>query len=225
MHPFKHTIYSALVVLLSFTACKKEDVTPETPTAAKAVLSIQFDNIAGDRNLQLNTGSYTNAAGESFNISLLQYFISNIKVTNSSGREFTVPADSSYFLVSEANAASQFVKVKVPEGDYQILSFVLGVDSLRSTMDISRRTGVLDPSGGMGDGMYWGWNSGYIFFKMEGESAAAPAKTSAAAVPLPPGEVAVMTISSQLVSVSTNSASPDAFSVPADFKRQENKTQ
>ena len=38
MHPFKHTIYSALVVLLSFTACKKEDVTPETPTAAKAVL-------------------------------------------------------------------------------------------------------------------------------------------------------------------------------------------
>ncbi|NLR77486.1 MbnP family protein [Chitinophaga eiseniae] len=178
MHSFKHTIYSALVVLLSFAACKKDDVKPETPAGAKAVLSIQFDNIAGDRNLQLNTGAYTNAAGESFSISLLQYFVSNIKVTNNSGQEFTVPADSSYFLVSEANVASQFVKVKVPEGDYQTLSFVLGVDSLRSTMDISRRTGVLDPSGGMGDGMYWGWNSGYIFFKMEGESAAAPADPS-----------------------------------------------
>jgi hypothetical protein len=32
-----------------------------------------------------------------------------------------------------------------------------------------------------------------------------------------------MTISSQLVSVSTNSASPDAFTVPADFKKTEPK--
>ncbi|WP_222597316.1 MbnP family protein [Chitinophaga pinensis] len=26
----------------------------------------------------------------------------------------------------------------------------------------------------MDDGMYWGWNSGYIFFKMEGTSSVAP---------------------------------------------------
>src|SRR5690606_30719310 len=38
-----------------------------------------------------------------------------------------------------------------------------------------RRTGVLDPTGTESEGMYWGWNSGYIFFKMEGISAAAPA--------------------------------------------------
>jgi hypothetical protein len=38
-------------------------------------------------------------------------------------------------------------------------------------MDVSHRTGVLDPSGAGAD-MYWGWNSGYIFFKMEGLSAA-----------------------------------------------------
>ena len=42
-------------------------------------------------------------------------------------------------------------------------------------MHISKRTGVLDPASSMDNGMYWTWNSGYIFFKMEGSSPAAPA--------------------------------------------------
>lgn len=175
---FKHTIYALILLVTTFTACKKEENTPSADTGAKATLSIQFDNIAGDKNLQLNTGVYTNAVGEPFSVSLLQYYVSNIQVKNSKGVTFTVPQDDSYFLVSEANPASQFVKVKVPEGDYNTLTFVLGVDSLRSTMDISKRTGVLNPSGGMDDAMYWGWNSGYIFFKMEGTAAAAPVDPS-----------------------------------------------
>jgi hypothetical protein len=62
--------------------------------------------------------------------------------------------------------------------------------------------------------------------KDDADSASAPAATPATStVPLPAGDVAVMTISSQLISVSTNSASADAFTVPADFKRQETKTQ
>jgi hypothetical protein len=51
---------------------------------------------------------------------------------------------------------------------------------------------------------------------------AAPTTTPAA---VPPGDVALMTVSSQLVSVSTNGAGADAFTVPADFKRQETKSQ
>lgn len=170
----------ATLALLSsvFTSCGKDNVAPAIDTNQKATLSIQFDNIVGDKNLQLNTGAYTNAAGEDFKVSLLRYFISNIKVKTSGGQEYAVPQDSSYFLIAEDNAASQFVKVRVPVGEYASLSFVLGVDSLRSTMDISKRTGVLDPTGGMDDGMYWGWNSGYIFFKMEGTSSVAPVDPS-----------------------------------------------
>jgi hypothetical protein len=171
-------LITVILMIICFSSCSKDDVTPSGDTSIKSTLSIQFDNVAGDKNVQLNTGSYTNAVGEQFNIQLLQYFISNIKVKNAAGIEYTVPQDSSYFLVSEADAASQFVKVKVPEGEYSSISFVLGVDSLRCTMDISKRTGVLDPSAGMDDGMYWGWNSGYIFFKMEGTSTVAPVDPS-----------------------------------------------
>ena len=70
---------------------------------------------------------------------------------------------------------------------------------------------------------------GGLFHKKKDDSenaapTAAPAPV-APPVPLPPGDVALMTVSSQLVSVSTNSASPDAFSVPADYKKTEIKNQ
>lgn len=160
------------VLLLSLSACsKKSDPTPDFDENNLAPLSVEFDNIVGDRTLSFNnTGSlYTNAAGEKFSISLVQYFISNIKVTAASGETYTVNPDSSYFLIKGNDKATRFANVKVPEGDYTKLTFTLGVDSLRSTMDVSKRTGVLDPGTGM-DGMYWGWNAGYIFFKFEGNS-------------------------------------------------------
>ncbi|GGH63621.1 hypothetical protein HNQ91_002483 [Filimonas zeae] len=163
-------------LFLTIASCKKESTGYQPETMAP--LSIEFDNIAGDANLQLSTGNYKNAVGETFSVNLLKYFISNIKVTTSAGTTYTVNPDSSYFLVNESEAATRFANIKVPEGEYSKLSFVLGVDSLRSTMDISKRTGVLDPTGGM-DGMYWTWNSGYIFFKMEGASSAVPATVDA----------------------------------------------
>ena len=162
----RNSIAVYILFLIVLTGCaKKNDIRPD----AKGELSIEFDNIAGESNLQLNTGVYTNLLGEQFSISTLKYYISNIKLINTSGTEYIVPQDSSYFLIDEANAESRFCHIEVPEADYKTLTFTIGVDSLRSTMDITKRTGVLDPTGGH-DAMYWGWNSGYIFFKMEGTS-------------------------------------------------------
>jgi hypothetical protein len=68
---------------------------------------------------------------------------------------------------------------------------------------------------------------GGLFHKKKDDADAPAAQPAPVATPvaLPPGDVALMTISSQLVSVSTNGASADAFTVPADFKKQELKTQ
>lgn len=165
-------------ILLLLSSCKKDVQEPVYQESNLAPLSVEFDNIIGGQNLVLNTTNYTNAAGENYNVQILQYFISNIKVKKADGTIYTVKQDSSYFLIKEADQNTRFAKVNVPEGDYTSLTFTLGVDSLRSTMDISKRTGVLDPSGGMDNGMYWGWNSGYIFLKMEGTSPQAPVDPS-----------------------------------------------
>jgi hypothetical protein len=60
--------------------------------------------------------------------------------------------------------------------------------------------------------------------KPAADASAAPAP-AAAAVAMPPGDVALMTVSSQVVSVSTNAVSADVFVVPAGFKKVEAKTQ
>lgn len=167
-------IYTLLIALSALQADRAADNDTSTNRSINASLSIAFDNIVGEEKLQLHTGTYTNSTGETYSISLLQYFISNISVLQADGSNYTVPPDSSYFLVKASDPTTRFAKVNVPEGDYTTLTFTLGVDSLRNTMDISQRKGVLNPSGGMESGMYWGWNSGYIFFKLEGNADAAP---------------------------------------------------
>ncbi|HKG05592.1 MAG TPA: MbnP family protein [Pedobacter sp.] len=165
-----------LNAVLFLSACsKKEAPAPEFSEKNLAPFSVEFDNIVGDRTLSFNNSAslYRNSAGEEFSISLVQYFISNIKLVTTNGNSYTVNPDSSYFLINGADKGTRFAKVNVPEGDYAKLTFTLGVDSLRSTMPVDKRTGVLDPAYGGGHnlgGMYWGWNSGYIFFKYEGNS-------------------------------------------------------
>ncbi len=166
----KKIIVPAIAAISIFSSCKKETVS-EYDTNKKAELSVEFDNVAGASDLALNTGSYTNASGESFTVTTLKYYVSNFKLTNVNGTEYTVPQDSCYFLIDESDEATHEPVIRIPEGEYKTLTFTLGVDSLRNTKDISQRTGDLDPTG-VGADMYWSWNSGYIFFKMEGASAA-----------------------------------------------------
>lgn len=65
-------------------------------------------------------------------------------------------------------------------------------------------------------------------FQKKRDTADVPATAPAAAaapVVMPPGDVALMTVSSQLVSVSTDAVSADVFTVPAGFKKIEIKNQ
>jgi hypothetical protein len=57
------------------------------------------------------------------------------------------------------------------------------------------------------------------------DAPAAPPPAAAAPVPMPPGDVALMTVSSQLVSVSTDAVSADVFTVPPGFKKIETRAQ
>ncbi|AEE48348.1 MbnP family protein [Haliscomenobacter hydrossis] len=158
-------------------SCDKDDEGEFGPND-KGNIILEFDNVVGSQNLQLNgPQTYTNANGDQFNVTLLNYYISNIKLKKGDGSTVVVPQDSSYFLVKESNKASQLLKINnIPAGDYTEVTFTVGVDSTRNTMDLAKRTGILDPAANSGeDNMYWSWNSGYIFFKMEGLSPQATA--------------------------------------------------
>lgn len=170
---FNHLIYIILFSVIVITSCTKKEE-PAPAADKKGNLTLKFDNVAGNSDFAFNT-DYINASGNTFKVNMLRYFISNIRLTKADGSVYTIPQDNSYFLVDESIASSQQLLLKdIPEGDYTAATFIIGVDSLKSTKSNAFRLGALDTSG-EAQGMYWSWNSGYIFFKMEGTS---PAITS-----------------------------------------------
>lgn len=163
-------LFGLLFALLSLVACQTKNI----DTAAGTV-QLTFDNRVGANSLALGTGTYQNKQGESFTITRFDYFVSNIRLLRTDGSAYTIPQDNSYFLVREADPTSQVITLNnVPAGEFAQVEFMIGVDSLRNTADVGKRTGVLDPAGSHTSGMYWDWNTGYIHLKMEGTSPQAP---------------------------------------------------
>ena len=88
-------------------SCDDEDSVPQ----GEGQLTIEFDNHVGEEDLELNQ-DYTNTNGETFQLSKLNYYISNIKLKTNDGKEYIVPQDSSYFLIMENEEESQEVTIK-----------------------------------------------------------------------------------------------------------------
>jgi hypothetical protein len=140
-------------------------------------LVIKFNNRVGTADLATDIEKYQTRDGYPFSISLLQYFVSNFQLTKTNGQVVTIPKKESFFLVKQSIDSSREILLNVPAGDYSAITFLVGIDSLTSTLPLEERKGVLDPGRDLaaGESMYWTWNTGYIFFKMEGGSAAVPA--------------------------------------------------
>lgn len=171
MKIFNKTLSIMLLAALSLSACKEEDelhASAEIDPNRSGNIMIEFDNRVGNLNLVLDSMFYYNSFNQNYSVSRFDYFISNVVLVNENGSKYVIPQDSSYFLLKENNPATRELKFRnVPEGNYTGIEFIIGVDSLRNTMPLDKRTGALDP-GGEAAGMYWTWNSGYIFMKLEG---------------------------------------------------------
>jgi hypothetical protein len=157
-----------LFSFLLFAACSEDE--GET-TLQPGAFVIEFDNRVGTTNLQLNTTNteYTNENGDPFNVTMLKYYISNIKLTDANGNVFEDPTtddgSKGYYLVDAAAPESHEITLNdIPAGDYEKLEFTIGVDAER--VSEGAQTGALDPV----NEMFWSWNAGWIFYKFEGTS-------------------------------------------------------
>jgi len=131
----------------------------------KGKFIIQFSNYVGNEKLVLDSSTYKNALGQPFTVSMFKYYISNIHLKNSNGNDYV--CNNGYFLVDEEDTNSkQIVLNDVPNANYSSISFILGVDSIHNCN--GAQAGALDPA----NGMFWAWNTGYIFLKFEGNSPA-----------------------------------------------------
>jgi hypothetical protein len=170
---FNLRVIAILCAISFFTfSCQKDDDTPE-PEVGVGVLELEFDHKFGGEELEFGQ-AYINAAGEQMTFSMFRYFVTNLELVREDNSVFQVPNSHSNHLVDHANLDSRLISIpNVPVGTYKAVRFVLGVDSLTNTLPVEQRTGVFDVAGAA-QGMYWSWNSGYIFVKVEGNSPASP---------------------------------------------------
>ncbi len=130
----------------------------------KSKLSIQFHHMVGSKLLKLDSVFYENELNQSFTISKFKYYIGNIQLKKKNGTSFNY---NTYFLVNEEEELSKQIELNnIPDGEYNSIRFILGVDSSHNCSGI--QTGALDPI----NAMFWAWNTGYIFLKLDGSSPA-----------------------------------------------------
>jgi len=142
-----------LIIIWVFVLCSARPPGNDT--------TIRFNHVVGSKALRLFDETYTNSSGEPFVISKFRYYISHISITDNSGKQIDFP--NNYYLVNEEDSLSKEIHLPV-SSSLQEISFVIGVDSIKNVSGV--QTGSLDPA----NGMFWTWNSGYVFAKLEGQS-------------------------------------------------------
>lgn len=163
-------LLALLCPIIFLTSCKKSD--DEITANNKSTFTMEFENQVNGNALVLNTNTYKNAKGEDFKINIFKYYVSNIKLSKADGTAFLIP--ESYFLIDASKTDSQEITLKdIPTGDYTKVEYTIGVDYARNFA--GAQTGALDPT----NGMFWTWNSGYIFVKFEGTSPQSTATNNA----------------------------------------------
>ena len=123
---------------------------------------IVFENICKEEKSFLNK-NLVNAFAENYIITKLKYYVSNVKFVTDKITKNTTGVN----LIDASK--KNIISIIIPSKKITGISFLLGVDS---TLNCSgAQSGALDPL----NDMFWTWNNGYIFFKLEGSSGASTA--------------------------------------------------
>ncbi|MEK6479733.1 MbnP family protein [Catalinimonas sp. 4WD22] len=153
-------IITSFLLLLGLSSCQEE--APDDMVQG-AILTLDLSHLVNGEQLLFNTQTYTNASGESFVVQDFKYYLSNIKLRNTSTGAFYLEPYSYHLVRPVEGEAFQIQIDNIPAGAYNEVEFAIGVDNAANTS--TDKVGALDPS----NEMAWDWNTGYKFLLMEGQ--------------------------------------------------------
>lgn len=156
-------IVTMLFVVSIFPGCKKDskDEPKETPVTM-GTLKIHLKHYWDQDALIMSPHTYYTAAQDTIRITKLSYYLSNVMLQSTAGEWVSL---GNYNLVDLDDPSTTDITIEnmpVDNGSYKKIRFSIGVDSARN--HTGAQTGALDP----GYGMFWSWNTGYIFFRIKG---------------------------------------------------------
>ena len=151
------TIATAVTILSAFSYDHKN---------AGGKLQLYFKHTVGNELLKLDSTHYKNKLNQDYTISKFKYYVGKFIFKNSTGKDYV---SENYFLINEEEPLSKQIELSnIPFGTYNAIEFIIGIDSLHNCS--GAQSGALDPI----NGMFWAWNTGYIFLKLEGNSNSSP---------------------------------------------------
>lgn len=125
-------------------------------------VTIRFRHLVNNSELKKDTLKYVNAAGQQYMVNDLQYFISSVKFHKCNGNWYEIKSDDGlhYTDIDIPSTCDWEIKDILPEGCYDSLSFIFGLDE---NDNISNRF----PDPPMRD-MFWPevLGGGYHYMKM-----------------------------------------------------------
>lgn len=155
----------ALILIVTVSSCRKDDDDTPDPLNEGSV-NVEFNHVMGMMNpvpFELNTAYTHHATSDELTFSMFRYYVSNIQLVKDDNTIWS--EEESYHIVNVAEPGSLVLNLKnIPAGTYKELRYTMGVDAARNTS--GAQNGALAPS----NGMFWSWNTGYIFLKAEGTS-------------------------------------------------------
>ena len=124
--------------------------------------SIQFVPTTNNSTLLPHTSYPLGTTTDSFRVSQLKFYIHDVKLFHN--KKVVHQLDKQFHLFDLADSISHYLIFESPRKCYNYIEFDIGVDSNTNAEGV--QGGALDPM----NGMYWTWQSGYINFKLEGNS-------------------------------------------------------
>ncbi len=163
----KFIIQIVLPAALSFVlfGCGKGDHQNVDSETGKLIL--QFEHYEGDNVLVYDEMNYTNAAGNKYEVTEIQYFVSDITLNNSS-REKTLIEQGKFAHYVDTNLPATFnweIDQEIPVGNYASISMTFGIKGEKNLPYM-----YTDPPEG---DMHWPMNlggeyGGYHYMKLNG---------------------------------------------------------
>ena len=120
-------------------------------------IPVSFEVVSNGEDGILNK-KLVNDFGENYSITKLKFYISNVHFVTA----VKAKIKNSVYLIDASKKNS--ISLAVPSKKINGISFLLGVDSALNCT--GAQSGALDPL----NDMFWTWNNGYIFFKLEGNA-------------------------------------------------------
>lgn len=150
-----------LIAILSFNGCKRDsDIVPdkiENGVSLKLNINYKVDGIP----LIFDSLMYTNNAGNNYEVSRLEYYISRITFHSTTGKDFS-PKNIVY-VNAKMPSANSITLDSIPKGQYNYITMNIGIDTANN---ISYSLPNTNENINMAWPDYMG--GGYHFMKFEG---------------------------------------------------------